>query len=192
MTVCHILYTGAVCCQCLSVKVPSRFARMCLLGGHVYQMSTKKDGEPLISKGSPPSHFLDVYQMSTSATFSIEKALFSLKAAPFCSFFQRARGVIPSLRGWYAFFSPLTAGFFPVFGILIRQKTRLRPVEGPRQSTGAAPSTQAKKYSTRLFFRRLARAEFRPLLCFGISSGPAATRPVFLKAGQKSKRRNIR
>ena len=58
-------------------------------------MSTKKGGEPLISKGSPPSYFLDVYQMSTSATFFIKIGLFSLKAAPFCSFFQRARGVIP-------------------------------------------------------------------------------------------------
>ena len=46
-------------------------------------------------KGSPPSYFLDVYQMSTNATVSIEKALFSLKAAHFCSFFRCARGVIP-------------------------------------------------------------------------------------------------
>ena len=130
----------------------------------------------------------DVYQRN----FFLQKGAVFLKINPFLQLFSLCKGRYTSLGGWYAFFSPLTAGFFPVFGILIRQKTRLRPVEGPRQSTGAAPSTQAKKYSTRLFFRRLARAVFRPLLCFGISSGPAAPRPVFLKAGQKSKRRNIR
>ena len=58
-------------------------------------MSTKKGGEPLEIKGSPPSYFLDVYQMSTNATFFIKMGLFSLKTAQFCSFFQRARGVIP-------------------------------------------------------------------------------------------------
>ena len=58
-------------------------------------MSTKKGGEPLEIKGSPPSYFLDVYQMSTNATFSFKKGLFSLKSTPFCSFLSRARGVIP-------------------------------------------------------------------------------------------------
>ena len=36
---------------------------------HVYQMSTKKGAEPLCPKGSSFFHFLDVYQMSTKATF---------------------------------------------------------------------------------------------------------------------------
>ena len=58
-------------------------------------MSTKKGGEPLEIKGSPPSYFLDVYQMSTNATFPLENGPFSSKIAHFCSFFQRARGVIP-------------------------------------------------------------------------------------------------
>ena len=57
----------------------------------------------------------------------------------------RAEQNYTSLRGWYAFFSPLTAGFFPVFGILIRQKTRLRPVEGPRQSTWGGPQYAGEK-----------------------------------------------
>ena len=57
-------------------------------------MSTKKGGEPLEIKGSPPSYFLDVYQMSTSTTFSIKMGLFSSKMAHFCSFFRCARGVI--------------------------------------------------------------------------------------------------
>ena len=50
-------------------------------------MSTKKGGEPLEIKVSPPSYFLDVYQMSTNATFSVENWLFSLKTAHFAAFF---------------------------------------------------------------------------------------------------------
>ena len=45
-------------------------------------------------KGSPPSYFLDVYQMSTIVTFFLKNGLFSLKTARFCIFFGRARGVI--------------------------------------------------------------------------------------------------
>ena len=83
----------------------------------------------------------DVYQRN----FFHRKGAIFLKNGPFLQLFSPCKGRYTSLRGWYAFFSPLTAGFFPVFGILIRQKTRLRPVEGPRQSTWGGPQYAGEK-----------------------------------------------
>ena len=130
----------------------------------------------------------DVYQRN----FFHRKGAVFLKSSPILQLFSACKGRYTSLRGWYAFFSPLTAGFFPVFGILIRQKRGFGPLKAHGRAWGRPPVRRRKNTPHVCFFRRLARAVFRPLLCFGISSGPAATRPVFLKAGQKSKRRNIR
>ena len=101
MTVCHILYTGAVCCQCLSVKVPSRFARMCLLRGMSTKCLPKKAGSPWKSRAPRPPIFWMSTRCLPTQLFPLKWVCFPQKWPIFAAFFS-VQGAL-----YYSSLSPL-------------------------------------------------------------------------------------